>query len=47
MKSRRCVRREGKEMGRKGIYCELGCLVNTYTEQNRIRVVVLAELGRI
>jgi len=47
IKSRRCVRREGKETGRKGIYRELGCLVDICTEQNRNRVVVLAELGRI
>ena len=47
IKSRRYVRREGKEMGRRGIYYKLGYLVNIYTEQNRIRVVVLAELSRI
>src|SRR3979490_3420279 len=47
MKSRRCVRKEGKEIGRKGIYCQLGCLVNTCTGQNRIRAAVLAELSRI
>jgi len=47
IKSRRCVRREGKETGRKGIYRELGCLIDTCTEQNRIRVVVLTELSRI
>jgi len=46
IKSRRCVRKKGKETGRKGIYCEFGCLVDTCTEQNRIRVAVLAELGR-
>src|SRR6266550_4026907 len=44
---RRCVRKEGKETGRKGIYRQLGCLVNTYIGQNGIRVAVLAELGRI
>src|SRR6266550_8435290 len=44
---RRCVRKEGKETGRKGIYRQLGCLVNTCTGQNGIRVAVLAELGRI
>jgi len=44
----RCyIKREGKETGRKGIYCEFGYLVDTCTEQNRIQVAVLAELGRI
>ena len=47
IKLRRCVRREGKETGRKGIYYQFGCLVNIYTEQNRIQVAVLAELSRI
>ena len=36
MRLRRYVRREGKEMGRKGIYRQFGYLVNTYIEQNRI-----------
>ena len=36
IKSRRYERREGKKTGRNGIYCEFGCLVNIYTEQNRI-----------
>jgi len=44
---KRCIKRKGKEMGRKGIYREFGCLVNIYTKQNRIQVAVLAELGRI
>ena len=47
IKLRRCVRKEGKKMGRKGIYRQLSCLVNTCTGQNRIRGAVLAELGRI
>jgi len=34
-------------MGRKGTYRRLSCLVNIYTKQNRISVVVLAELSRI
>ena len=34
-------------MGREGIYRKFGCLVNMCMEQNRIRVAVLAELGRI
>ena len=44
---RRCVRKEGQGIGEKGIYRYLSCLVNTYTGQNRLRVVVLAELSRI
>ena len=47
IKLRRCVRREGKEMGRKGIYRQFCYLVDTCTEQDRIRGAVLAELGRI
>jgi len=41
------IRKEGKEMGKKGIYCGLGCLVNTCMGQKRIWTAVLAELGRI
>ena len=47
IKLRRYIRKEGRKIGRKGIYCRLSCLVNTYTEQNRIWVVVLRELNRI
>ena len=47
IKLRRCIRREGKKTGRKGIYCQFSYLVNTCIEQNRIQVAVLAELGRI
>jgi hypothetical protein len=47
IKSKGYVRKEGKKAGRKGIYRWFSCLVNTYTEQNRIQVAVLAELGRI
>jgi len=46
-KLKRCIRGEGKEIGGKGIYCGFSCLVNMCTEQNRIQVAVLAELGRI
>jgi hypothetical protein len=34
-------------MGRKGIYRGPSYLVNIYIEQNRVQVVVLAELSRI
>jgi hypothetical protein len=47
IKLRRYVRRESRKTRRKGIYRSLGCLVNIYTEQNRIWAVVIAELGRI
>ena len=47
MKSKHYIRKEGRKIGKKGIYCGLDCLVNTYMEQNRIQEVVLAELGRI
>jgi len=36
MRLRCCVKREGKETGRKDIYRKFGCLVDIYTEQNRI-----------
>ena len=41
------IKKEGRKIEKKGIYCGLGCLVNTYIEQNRIQEVVLVELGRI
>ena len=44
---RRCVRKESKETERKGYILLLSCLVNIYTGQNRLQVIVLAELGRI
>ena len=47
MKSRHYIRKEGRKMGKKGTYHGLGYLVNTCMEQNRIREIVLAELGRI
>jgi hypothetical protein len=47
IKSRHCVRKEGRKIGKKGIYHRLSCLVNIYTKQNRIQEVVLAELSRI
>ena len=47
IRSRRCVRGEGKETGKKDIYYWLGYLVNTYIGQNRIWVVVLVELSKI
>ena len=47
MKSRRYIRKEGRKIGKNGTYYGLGCLVNMYMEQNRIREVVLAELSRI
>ena len=47
IKSRHCIGKEGKKIGKKGTYCGLGCLVNMYIKQNRIQEVVLAELGRI
>ena len=47
MKLRRCLRKESKETGRKGIYRQTGYLVNRYTGQNKVRRAVLAELGRI
>ena len=34
-------------MGRKGIYYWLSCLVNIYIKQNRLQVIVLAELSRM
>ena len=36
IKLRRYIRREGKEIGTKGIYYEFSYLVNIYIEQNRI-----------
>jgi hypothetical protein len=47
IKLKHCIRKEGRKIGKKGIYHRLGYLVNIYTEQNRIWEVVLAELGRI
>ena len=47
IKSRRYVKKGNKETGRKGIYYQLSCLVNTCTKQNRLQVIVLAEFSRI
>ena len=35
-RSKRYIRKEGRKMGRKGIYYGLGYLVNIYIKQNRI-----------
>jgi hypothetical protein len=47
IKSRRYIRKEGRKIGKKGIYHRLSCLVNIYIEQNRIQKVVLVKLNRI
>jgi len=36
IKLKRCIRKESKEMGKKGIYYKFGYLVNIYIKQNRI-----------
>ena len=47
IKSKHYIRKEGRKIGKKGIYYRLGYLVNIYIEQNRIQEVVLAKLSRI
>jgi len=41
------IKRDGKETNKKGIYCGLSCLINTYIKQNRIWIAFLVKLVRI